>query len=484
MKALKYAIGGAAALVLAAAAALAYLAATFDPRDYHPQIVRFVHDQTGRTLHIEGTLRLSLWPDVAIQSGRAWLSERGTDERFASIGNARLTAKLLPFLSRQLVAREIRIEDGHVAVTRFADGRLNIDDLLQAESGGLQFDIGRIVVERSAFSYRDLASGKTYAIADVGIVTGRVSNRAVTPLQLEFTARDAPRTFDASTRVTARLAIDVAQQRYALTESVIRLKGRMPAIDQFEGQLRGEFAADLKERRLDATRVAATFAGLVAREAIEIKATAVNIVAAAGNARITAPDFDLRVKGPAGITQVKLAAPELTRSGDVLRADATALELVLDRGGIKAEAKIAAPLETSLAGRSITLTELKSSFKATGRGLPRGGIAGTLAGSGRIDLAKQGVHVKLAGKIDASQVKAEVTSSGFASPVYTFTLDMDQLDVGRYGGGTTKPGASSGTAFDLAALEAMPASGTVRIGLLRASGVKASNVHLVVRDSR
>jgi hypothetical protein len=40
------------------------------------------------------------------------------------------------------------------------------------------------------------------------------------------------------------------------------------------------------------------------------------------------------------------------------------------------------------------------------------------------------------------------------------------------------------TTFDLAALETMPASGTVRIGVLRTAGVKASNVHFVVRDSK
>lgn len=481
MKALKYAIGVAAALVLAAAAALTYLAMTFDPRDYHPQIVRFVHEQTGRTLHIEGAIRLSLWPDVAVESGRAWLSERGSDERFASVGNARLTAKLLPFLSRQLVAREIRLQGAQVAVTRFADGRLNIDDLLEAESRGLQFDIGRIVIERSALVYRDLASGKRYELTEVGIVTGRVSNTAVTPLRLEFTAADAPRSFDVNAHVTARFALDPAQQRYALTESVIGLKGRAPGADRFEGQLRGEFAADLKERQLRATRVSAAFAGLVAEEAIEIKATAANIVATAGRAQVTAPDLDMRAKGAAGMTQVKLAMAELTRSDDVLRSDSAAIDLALDRGGIKVEAKIATPLEASLAGRSFALTDLKSSFSATGRRLPRGGIAGTLSGSGRIDLARQGVHVKLAGKIDASQVKAEVTSSGFAAPVYRFIVDMDQLDVERYGGADTKQHASSGATFDLAALETMPATGTVRIGVLRSAGVKASNVHLVVK---
>jgi hypothetical protein len=392
-----------------------------------------------------------------------------------------VTAKLLPFLSRQLVAREIRVQGAQVAVTRFADGRLNIDDLLEAESRGLQFDIGRIVIERSTLLYRDLASGKSHELTDLGIVTGRVSNTAVTPLRLEFTARDASRALDVNAHVTGRFALDVAQQRYALTEGVIGLKGRMPGVDRFEGQLRGEFAADLKERQLGATRVAAAFAGLVAEEAIEIKATAANIVAGAGRARVTAPDFDMRAKGTAGMTHVKLATPELTRSDDVLRADAAALDLELDRGGIKVEAKIAAALEASLAGRSFTLIDLKSNFNATGRRLPHGGIAGTLSGSGRIDLAKQGVHVKLAGRIDASQIKAEITSSGFAAPVYTFAVDMDQLDVERYSGGDTKQRASSGATFDLAALETMPGSGTVRIGVLRAAGVKASNVHLVVK---
>ena len=65
VKAFKFALAAVAVALLVSAAVLAYLALTFDARDYRAHIVRFVHDQTGRTLHIDGALRLSVWPHVA-----------------------------------------------------------------------------------------------------------------------------------------------------------------------------------------------------------------------------------------------------------------------------------------------------------------------------------------------------------------------------------------------------------------------------------
>src|SRR6185295_8763105 len=122
----------------------------------------------------------------------------------------------------------------------------------------------------------------------------------------------------------------------------------------------------------------------------------------------------------------------------------------------------------------------------TGPRLPRGGVAGTLQGETQLDLLKEGVLLRVAGRVGESHVKAHFTAAGFASPVYTFVVDIDQLELDRYLVGdprTGRPTAPSTAAVRnlLESLENLPASGTLSIGTLKTAGAKAGSVKLVLK---
>src|SRR4051812_41980437 len=87
----KYALLSLGALILVIGAAVVYLVATFDPRDYQDYIVRAVKEKTGRTLTVGGEMSLSIWPDVAVRLGDVRLSERASEETFLSVEKARVT---------------------------------------------------------------------------------------------------------------------------------------------------------------------------------------------------------------------------------------------------------------------------------------------------------------------------------------------------------------------------------------------------------
>ena len=55
MKIIKYVLIALGGLVILAGAVLAYIAATFDPNQYKPQIVQAVKERTQRTLKLEAT---------------------------------------------------------------------------------------------------------------------------------------------------------------------------------------------------------------------------------------------------------------------------------------------------------------------------------------------------------------------------------------------------------------------------------------------
>ena len=122
--------------------------------------------------------------------------------------------------------------------------------------------------------------------------------------------------------------------------------------------------------------------------------------------------------------------------------------------------------------------------------LPGKELKGAASGSAILDAAKEGVHLKLAGKFAESKIKVDLTAAGFAAPVYTFAAEVDQLDLDRYASdgtiarkpsGPARAAASGAEAGLLSPLAAWPASGTLRIGLLKSANFKARNVSFVLK---
>jgi len=95
-------------------------------------------------------------------------------------------------------------------------------------------------------------------------------------------------------------------------------------------------------------------------------------------------------------------------------------------------------------------------------------------------LALSGLDVK----VDNSKIKGSFGISQFAKPLYTFDLDIDQLDVDQYvtaGSADAKPSASSKASdkpFNLNALKTLNADGSLRIGNLKYGKTKASNIRI------
>jgi uncharacterized protein involved in outer membrane biogenesis len=94
-------------------------------------------------------------------------------------------------------------------------------------------------------------------------------------------------------------------------------------------------------------------------------------------------------------------------------------------------------------------------------------------------LALSGLNVK----VDDSQIKGNVGIANFAKPVYTFDLDIDNVDLDKY---ASKEPAKKDTAdkpLDLSALKALNADGKIRIGSLKSGKTRASNVNIVLKGN-
>jgi AsmA protein len=484
---LKYALVALGVLALVAAAAIAYLAATFDPRDYHDRIVALVGEKTGRTLEIKGEIGLSFWPDVAVRLGQVALSERNSEERFIDIESARITLELFPLLDRELVASEFAVTGANVRIKRFPDGSLNIDDLLKGEGAAPRFDIGKVTVERSTLSYLDLGTGARYELADVSLTTGRLANTGTTPVAFAFVGSDAPGTFRLATKLEGTLELDLDQQRYGLRQASLQLKGSVPGMADLAASVRGDMLVQRKTQEAQVGAFSASLSGTHGADAITATIEAAKLSIAGGAWGGEAVRVAMSAKGPAGATEGKLSSQSVTRAGDKITSEAAAGELALVRGEHTVRAALSTPVAFAIAARELALEHIDATFTVLGPRLPRKGVTGMVKGEARVDAAKEGVQMRLSGKVGESNVKARLSAAGFASPVYTFAVDIDELDLTRYitadaaaQGKAARPSQSPGESL-LRPFADLPATGTLTVGVLKSTDATASNVRLVVK---
>jgi AsmA protein len=96
-------------------------------------------------------------------------------------------------------------------------------------------------------------------------------------------------------------------------------------------------------------------------------------------------------------------------------------------------------------------------------------------------LALTGLDVK----VDDSRIKGNFAISQFSKPLYTFDIDVDQVDLDKYiasapaSGKETKPTSNEPSKpLDLSALKALNADGSIRVGQLKYGKTKASNINI------
>jgi AsmA protein len=469
MKMLKYAVLALAGVLVLAGALFAYVAATFDPNQYKPQLVQAVKDRTQRTLKLEGDIALSFWPSIGAKIGKASLSERGSEKEFAQIAEAHVSLKLLPLLSRQVVADTVRVKGLRANVVKTKDGRTNMDDLTGApppkeapapKEAGLAIDIAGVVIEDATVTYTDQAAGTAYTLSNLDLKSGRITPGVPTKLDL---------------KVHAQSKKPVLDLQAALKTELTFVPGK---------------SVSLKDLDLDAKGAAAGITGLV------VKATG-SAAANVESGELTTEKLKVSLQGQSGkdALDVKIEAPKVHVAADKATGDQVSIELGLKGADLDLKAKMVSPLTGNIKAQQVSLPQLKASITASGPNLPGKSIAGELAGSAAVDGTKQTAKADLAGKIADSNIKAQFNIADFTPLAVSFNLDVDQLDVDRYlppktadagkgNEGKGKGAAASpqpGKPFDLTALRNLKANGKMHFGSLKANNVKASNVRVDVK---
>ena len=464
MKVIKYTIYAVLVLLALAVAAGAVFVMTFDPNRYKGDIERIVQERTGRTLKLSGDLAVAVWPSLGAKVGGVTLSERGQDAQFLLLESAHASVALMPLLRGDVIVDGVSVAGLKAQVVKDKDGRFNFQDLLgegkpapapeKGEAGEpVKFDIAGVNIERSAISYRDLATGQEFALDDLNLSVGRIAERADGKLDLAVKVKGKNPAVDARVELAADYRFDLPAKSFALSKLDAKVTGAAAGLTDLQVNAQGDVAADPDKNEYRVNGLSVDFKGRQGKDALEAKLGAPSLVIAADTAKGEAVNAEFRLKGE-------------NRSAEAL----------LKLSGVQGSAK------------ALVVPRFSADVALTDPALPMKSIKVPVTGSLRADLEKQTVDADIKAKIDESSLQAKLGLAKFSPPAYRFDVSIDQLNLDRYfppekaAGSGASPGgakpapAGAETPVDLSALKGLDANGRLQLGALQARGLKLANV--------
>ena len=498
-KILKYGLLGIAAVVVVAAAVVAYVAATFNPNDYKAQIIKMVKDSKQRNLRLDGDIKLSFFPNIGASLSKVSLSEFRSDKEFAAIQSARVSLALLPLLRRQVVVDEVAVSGLKATLVKHRDGTTNIDDLLGqtgqkpqqqsksvAAGGPVKFDIASISVEKTSLSYHDEGSGAKYAVKDLNLRTGRIA--VGVPSKIDFSANiqsNQPK-LDINTQIETTLALDLETKKYQLHGLNLQASGAALDIGNLKVKASGDVNADLASDEFAAKNFSLSASGKKDKDDFEVALDAPALQLARDKYSSDRIKLDAKLNGAAGDISANLTIPGIEGNAQSFRISALTLDLDVKQPEQAFRIKLTSPLSGNIKSRQFDLNKLGIAVTATGDKLLNKSVSSEMKGSVHIDAAKKNIQANFAGGLLQSQIKAKLAVNGFSEPAISFDADVDKFDADQYlPKKTTQAGKPQAKApeqpFELSALRTLNLDGKLRIGTLKVVNVKSSQLQLGVK---
>lgn len=421
-KALKYSLLGVSGVAAVALAGAGYLLATFNPNDYKLQIIQAVKENTQRNLRLDGDITLSFFPNIGANLGKVSLSEYQSEKTFVAVDAARVSLALMPLFSKRVVVNEISVNGLQATLVRHRDGTMNIDDLLQTKQAPES--------EKSPVDFD---------VAAIAIENTRLSYRDE--------SSGAQYTFSDLNLHTGRVASGVP----ADIELNTKIQAAQPKLDAVVSLKTGlSFDSDKQHYQLD---------GLT----LQTRGSS------------DQQNFD---------TTLEAATLQLNRQ--VLAGEGVAVTLNFVQPEQSFKLTLRSPLQGDLAARQFSLPKLVLAVQATGDKLPNKSVSSEMQGNAKVDLAKQQVHLQLAGGLLQSKVKAKLGVSNFADMAINFDVEIDQFDADPYLPAKSEKTAQSGPEepIDLSALRKLNLNGNLRVGTFKIANVKSKDLRIGVKAQR
>ncbi len=497
-KFLKYFLIAIVALFILLIAAVAIIAATFNPNDYKPLIIKLVQEKKQRTLVIPGDIKLTFFPRIGADLGKVSISEPRSTIEFASVERAQVSLALWPMFSKQFVVDRVSIDGLKANVQHRKDGSNNFDDLLGKDpvkagakvsaatasaSAPVKVDISGIAISNGSLSYRDEAVNRSVLINKLNLRTGPVAEGWKS--DVDFSAEISGKNPDLAmnVKVKSEFTPEFAKQHFAVSKLDATVNGAAAGFSDIKLALGGNIDVQLATKQFALDAIALSLDAKKGAQSLQLKVSAPKL--AATDTKVVGDKMTVDAKMSEGTRNidVKFSAPAFEGSAKAFKIPALALDASVRDAALNVDAKLRGEVDGDLDGMV---------FRAPKLVLNVDGKQGEVAIKGELginllaNLKDELLQLALNGKLDASSIDAKLGLRNFAKPNINFDVAIDAIDVDRYlvKGEAKAPvvaaKAEPENPIDLSALKTLTAEGKLKIGSIKASSIKAGNVRVDV----
>jgi AsmA protein len=422
-------VGGAVLFVIAALLAVWLVV---KPNDYKGRIAAAVKESSGRDLNLQGDIKLSLFPWVALELGPASLSNPPGfgNEPFLTFNRAAVRVRLLPLLHEELQVARVELDGLDLRLSKNAAGKGNWESAATVatpqapaapEGAGSHFklaSIAGVTVTHGRVSFNQ------YTLKNIDLETGTISEKRDIPVNMRF---DADRGIQGeSVNLTAKFDLEAD-----------------PATD---------------DMRLEAFSVSGTWARAGDERPMHYEVSVPSLEANLKKQTLAVPDFSLTLSN-VHLTG-KLAGAQITDDPHLsgsLALQSLVLGEFAPRFGI--------PLPKTRDPKALSSLSAQMNFNYDGKGA-------TLS--------------DLQFKLDDTTLKGKIELALEPKPAVTFALAADRIDLDRYrppaGAKPDPKSAAADTPAPRADDKSAPlsAAGTFSLAAAHAGGLDFTNLNVTL----
>lgn len=484
-KLLKYSlfgIGGVVALLILVAAVIA---ATFNPNDYKPLVVKMVKDKKERTLNIEGDIKLAFWPKIGANLGKVSISEHKSDKEFASIQSAQVALAVLPLLKKQLVVDTIYIDGAKANIIKYKDGTTNFDDLLskEEESEEIKFDVDGVKVTNSAVAYTDEGSGAQYALSKFNLTSGHIALAEPIDLTTDFSIKANQPAVAADVKVKGNFLADPENKHFFAKGLDATITGDLLGGKAVSITASGDIDAKPETREFLVDSLKLALSGQFSGAKITLDLNAPELIAKKDEVTGKQVTANLTQDKAGDTLKANLVLADIKGSPKALQSSGISGDISGKQGARSIEGKFSSPFQGNLENLIFDLPKLAGNVDIKDPAIPNGAAKVGFALSLHADAKQEQVNSKFNLNVDATKLNGDVAVNSFKKPNVKFNINADTLDLNKLlgSGKAKKAEPASSKPADLSALKNILLDGKINIGNLIYDKYRLSGLNVNVK---
>ena len=322
MKAIKYVVWGVGGIVALVVLAIIAAVMVVDGGFVKSRAERYMKEEKQRTLKIEGTPALKLFPVFSLSLGKTSLSEPKSDKVFVALDSMQVAVKVMPLLSGTVSVDQVALSGLKANIIKNKEGKFNFDDLAgkkedKPESDPPKVRVAAILIENAQIAYADEASGQRLTVGDVNVKAGGLADDQPGPLTVSANISGRKPEIALKLQVGGMAKMDLARQVFALAKLDGRVTGNADMLKGLDLRISGDLAADGRSQEYKVDGLNLNAKGMIERDALAAVFSAPKLRVTSSKAEGEAVTGSVAVKGPGRNVDLKgtsINSPEFLSS--------------------------------------------------------------------------------------------------------------------------------------------------------------------------